>query len=127
MSAASLQYNQFKTECVQEGKVYTFTKGGEYLVHPVQEREAIPFWSSRMRMEKTQQSSQKYKGYKISEMSLTDFIEWLPELGTENIQIGANWTGSPLAGYDVSVPDLLAGLKHLLSRQSKRPTSPAAN
>ena len=120
MSAASLLYNQFKQEVVQEGKVFTFTKAGEYLVHPLDKREAIPFWSSRARMEKTQKSLQKYRGYKIAEMSLTEFLDWLPELDGEGIQIGANWSGTPLSGYDVSVPNLLAGLRHLLSRQQKR-------
>lgn len=120
MSAASLLYNQFKQEVVQEGKVYTFTKSGEYLVHPVEKREAIPFWSSRVRMEKTQKSSRKYQDYKISEMSLEEFLNWLPDLETEGIQIGANWSGTPLTGYDVSVSNLVAGLKHLMSRQQKR-------
>lgn len=120
MSAASLLYNQFKQEVVQDGKVYTFTKSGEYLVHPLDKREIIPFWSSRVRMEKTQHSDEKYRDYKISEMSLTEFLEWLPELNQQGIQIGANWSGSPLGGYDVSVDNLLAGLKHLINRQQKR-------
>jgi len=116
MSAASSQYTQFKEELVQDGKVFVFTKSGEYLVHPLPEREVMPCWSSRGRMEKLQASLPKYRAYEISEISLPEFLQWLPELEGEGIRIGTNWEGKRLVGHDVAVKDLLAGLKHLMIR-----------
>jgi len=116
VSAASSQYDHFKEEVVQDGKVFVFTKSGEYLVHPLPKREVIPCWSSRGRMEKIQALLPKYRAYEISEMNVPEFLQWLPELDGEGIRIGTNWEGKRLEGYDVAVQDLLASLRHLLIR-----------
>jgi hypothetical protein len=116
--AGSVQYEEFKAEAAQDGMVYTFTKDGEYLIYPLKEREALLFWSSKSRIQKIQKSLKNYSKYEISELSLPEFLDWLPELSGEGIGVGANWTGKPLVGYDVSAMDLIAGLKHLVKRQS---------
>jgi hypothetical protein len=118
VSAASSQYDHFKEEVVQDGKVFVFTKSGEYLVHPLPKREVIPCWSSRGRMEKIQALLPKYRAYEISELSVPEFLQWLPELDGEGIRIGTNWEGKRLEGYDVAVQDLQASLRHLLIRHS---------
>ena len=88
-------------------------------VYPVDGREVIPFWSSRRRIEAIQKSFPKYQGYEITEMSLADFLQWLPRLTEEGIHIGTNWSGKRLVGYDVSVQDLLAGLEFWINRSKE--------
>src|SRR5262249_48141309 len=105
MSAAASQYDKFKRQAVQDGKVFTFTNKGEYLVYKVDQREVIPFWSSRTRLEAITKTFPKYRQYDISEMSLHDFIQWLPSLAKESIHIGTNWSGKRLVGYDVAAQD----------------------
>lgn len=68
MSVAAAQYDQFKRQAVQEGRVFTFTEAGEYLVFPVSEHEVIPFWSSRSRIEKIQGEHPKYAGFAIQQL-----------------------------------------------------------
>jgi hypothetical protein len=118
MSIAAAQFSQFKEQAVREGKVFTFTNGGEYLVFSVDGKEVIPFWSSQRRTETIQKSFPKYRAYEITEMSLAEFLQWLPQLSQEQIHIGTNWSGKRLVGYDVSAQHLLAGLDYWMKRSS---------
>lgn len=119
MSNAASQYSQFKKQVVQEGQVFTFTSQGEYLVYLVEGREVIPFWSSRRRLETIRKSFPKYQHYEISEMSLADFLQWLPRLEEQGIHIGTNWSGQRLIGYDVSVQDLIFGLQYWMNQSGE--------
>jgi hypothetical protein len=116
MSTAALQYNKFKQQVAEEGKVFTFTIEGEYLVFPVRGQEVIPFWSSRRRTAMVQKSHQQYQRYEITEMGLDEFIEWFPKLAKEGIYIGTNWSGNRLEGYDVSTQELQKGIEYWLNR-----------
>ena len=116
MSIAALQYDKFKEQAVREGHVFTFTAKGEYPVFKIAGSEAIPFWSSRSRLEKIQRGYPKYKRYEIKEMSLSAFLEWIPELDKGEVRIGANWSGKTLKGYDVECKDLLRGLQYWIDR-----------
>jgi hypothetical protein len=120
MSVAAAQYAKFREQVAADGKVYTFTEDGEYLVYPVHGREVIPFWSSRSRLEKIQERVPKYQRYDFREMPLPEFLRWLPELGEQNIHIGVNWSGERLTGYDVSVKDLLAALEYEMNRNREK-------
>lgn len=120
MSTAALQYNKFKQQVAEEGRVFTFTIEGEYLVFPVRGQEVIPFWSSRRRAATVQKSHQQYQRYEITEMSLDEFIQWFPKLADEGICIGTNWSGARLEGYDVSTQDLQAGIEYWLNREPEK-------
>ncbi len=116
MSIAAAHYDKFKEQAVREGRVFTFTSDGEYLVFPVNGEEVIPFWSSRTRMEKVQKEHPKYQQYQIKEMAIAEFLEWLPKLGKDGVRVGANWSGKRLTGYDVETKDLLAGLNYWIDK-----------
>ena len=116
MSTVALQYDKFKQQVAEEGKVFTFTIEGEYLVFPVRGQEVIPFWSSRRRAVMVQKSHQEYQRYEITEMGLDEFIQWFPKLAKEGIYIGTNWSGNRLEGYDVSTQELQAGIEYWMNR-----------
>jgi hypothetical protein len=116
MSISAAHDDQFKAQTARDGRVYTFTADGEYLVFPVNGNEVIPFWSSRSRIEKLQEDHPKYEPYQIKEMPLSEFMEWLPNLGKDGIRIGTNWSGKRLTGYDVETKDLAAGMKYWIDR-----------
>ena len=116
MGTAALQYDKFKQQVAEEGKVFTFTSEGEYLVFPVRGKEVSPFWSSRRRMVTVQKSHQQYQRYEITEMGRDEFIQWFPQLAKEGIHIGTNWSGKRLVGYDVSTQDLQAGIEYWMNR-----------
>lgn len=112
MSVAALQYDRFCGELVETRRAYTFTNDGELLVFPVRGKEVVPFWSSRSRLERIVKAHAKYEKFQISEYSWEEFLSWLSQLESEGIAVGANWSGPRLTGYDVSVADLRAALKH---------------
>jgi hypothetical protein len=112
MSLAAAHAEKFYDEVVRKGKVFTFDDGEKYLVFPVRDCEVVPFWSSRSRCVKLQAMHSKYAGWHICEEPLEQFIEkTLKLLGTQGIQVGINWTGERLIGYDISVEELLEKLK----------------
>jgi hypothetical protein len=116
MSIAAAQYSKFMTQVAAEGKVFTFTKEGAFLVYPMKEAEVIPFWSSRQRLLKIQATLPKYEKFQMDEMSVKTFLKQLSNLHKKKIRIGVNWSGKNLAGYDVSVADLKAALDYALKK-----------
>jgi len=110
MSIAAAQYDKFKQQVVAEQQVWTFTDDGHYLVFPVREGEAIPFWSSQTRLTKVCSYRPKYSGYQKVWLPLTKFLELLSRLSADNLCVGVNWSGKRLVGYDVSADSLLKGL-----------------
>src|SRR6516165_486887 len=92
MSIAAPQYDKFKRQVVEDGKVFTFTSGGEFLVFKVRDHEVVPFWSSRSRLTTIQKAFPKYQPYDITEMKLDEFVRWLPDLEDEGICVGTNWS-----------------------------------
>ena len=119
VSIAAAQYDRFKRQVVTEGVVYTFTSEDEFLVFPVGGHEVIPFWSSRSRLLRVQTLHPKYLAYQHREMPIEEFIAWLPELGTQGLHVGVNWSGRRLVGYDVSASDLASGLEYWRARRAQ--------
>lgn len=119
MSTAGLHYHRFAEQVAQDERVFTFTCEGELLVYPVRGNEVVPFWSSRSQLETIQKRFPKYQKHSISEMSLSEFYEWLAQLEDEGILVGVNWSGERLTGYDVTVADLRELLAHRLDSIGK--------
>jgi len=119
MSTAAAQYDKFREQVVAEERVFTFTDAGELLVYPVRTGETVPFWSSRTRLEAIQRKLPKYRQWQIAEMSFGEFWRRLDQLERERVQVGTNWSGEQLTGYNVEVADLRAGLRYWLDRLGK--------
>jgi hypothetical protein len=120
MAIAAAQASEFYKQFVTGGKVFTFDDGNGYVVFPVRDLEVIPLWSSRSRCLKIQELQAKYARWTISEQTLQEFLaKTLPLLEEEEIQVGINWSGKRLTGYDVSVADVRRNLRHLLDEKSK--------
>ncbi len=120
VSVAAAQYAKFREQVAREGKVFTFTEGGDYLVFDIRGQEVVPFWSSRGRLVAVQKRLAKYRKYEICEMELREFLEWLPELAEQRIHIGVNWSGERLTGYEVSPGDLRVGIEYWLTKLGLR-------
>jgi len=119
MSISGAQYDKFREQVVSDERAYTFTDAGQLLVYPVRSGETVPFWSSRSRLETIQKRIPKYQRWQITELSLGEFWRRLDQLEQEDVQVGVNWSGSQLTGYNVSVRDLRAGLRYWIDRLGK--------
>jgi hypothetical protein len=120
MSIAAVHYDKFREQVVAEGRAFTFTDAGELLVYPVRGGETVPFWSSRTRLEAIQRRLPKYRQWAITELSFAKFWACLAKLEREGIQVGVNWSGAQLTGYNVPVVQLRKGLSYWLDRLEKR-------
>ncbi len=119
MSTAAAQYDKFREQAVAEERVFTFMDDGQLLVYPVQAGETVPFWSSRSRLETIQRRLPKYRQWQIAEMPFAEFWKRLDELERERVQVGVNWSGERLVGYNVAVGDLREGLRYWIDRLGK--------
>jgi hypothetical protein len=70
-------------------------------------RRAMPFWSSRARVEKIIATVPAYAGFRPRRLSLSEFEEeWLDDLERDGLLVGVNWSGRRATGYDVEVGDV---------------------
>jgi hypothetical protein len=120
MSISSAQYDKFREQVVAEERAFSFTDSGELLVYRVGTGETVPCWSSRSRLEAVRSRPPKYRQWDITEFSFNEFWRRLDQLEQDKIQVGVNWCGSQLGGYNVSVRDLRAGLAYWINRLGKR-------
>ena len=97
MSIAAAQYSKFKQQVIAGQQVWTFTEEGDYLVIPVNEGEAIPFWSSKSRLMKICSYHAKYSRYEKASLTFAEFLKMLERLNAEKISIGVNWSGKRIA------------------------------
>jgi hypothetical protein len=120
MTIAAAQYDKFKEQIVTGERVFAFTDARDLLVYPIEGSETVPFWSSCERLETIQQRLPKYRKWEITEMSFTDFWRRLDKLEREKIQVGTNWSGARLLGYNVPIAELRVGLLYWIDKLGKR-------
>jgi hypothetical protein len=120
MSVSAAHADKFKEQVVTEERAFTVRDDGQLLVYRVGDGETVPFWSSRSRVETIQKRFPKYRRWQISELSLADFWRCLDNLERDGINVGVNWSGQQLTGYDVPVAELRAGLGYWLDKLDKR-------
>jgi hypothetical protein len=120
MSIAAAQASAFYEEAARHGSVLRVLEDDSFLVFPVDGKDVVPFWSTRSRVEKVQTGQSKFANYAISEIPLSEFLNaTLAQLDEEHINVGVNWSGDRLVGYDMSVSDLRRNLEHRLSRREE--------
>jgi hypothetical protein len=119
MSISAAQYDTFREQVVAEERAFTFTDRGELLVYPARSGETVPFWSSRARLEQIQQRHSKYRQWEITELPFADFWRRLDQLEREQVQVGINWSGAQLTGYNVPAAELREGLRYWIDRLAK--------
>ncbi len=70
-------------------------------------RRAMPFWSSRARVEKVIAEVPAYGGFRARELRLEEFVSrWLDGLERDGLLVGVNWSGGSATGYDVEPRDV---------------------
>lgn len=110
MTIAALSYAKFCSDVTHRQRVYAFTDQGEPLVCPIGDARVVPFWSSRSRLERIVQALPLYARYQITEFSISEFERCLEHCHSNHLQVGVNWVGAGLVGFNVSVETLRAAL-----------------
>ena len=117
MSAAGRQARIFYEQVAKEGHAFTFLVDDNFLVFRIRDYDVIPFWSSRSRLERIQKSHPKYATYALSEIPLNRFLDTtLALLERDSVNVGVNWSGQHLTGYDLPVADLRRNVGYYLDK-----------
>jgi hypothetical protein len=71
-------------------------------------KRAMPFWSSRGRVEKIIKTVPAYAAFRPFELTWEEFRDdWLPDLDRDGLLIGVNWSGDRALGFDLE-PDTVS-------------------
>jgi hypothetical protein len=102
VSIASAQAAAFFREIVAAGAVWT-VRDAAGIPAPVgsEGKRAMPFWSSRTRVEKITRTVVAYRAFEPMKIALDVFRErWLPGLAKDGLLVGVNWSGGTAMGFD---------------------------
>jgi len=103
MSQASSQAWAFYREVAKTRVVWTLRDDDGFpSVTTSSGKPALPFWSSRSRVEKVIRSVPAYAGFVPVEISWAVFCaKWVPGLVGDDALVGVNWSGPRAVGYDL--------------------------
>ncbi len=117
MSNAALQASVFFEQVARERRAFTLLDEGHHIALPISNGGAVPFWSSRSRVEKVQRIHAKYAAFEIDEIPLDTFLtELLLRFDADGTRVGTNWSGPRLTGFDYSVTDVRKNLEYWVHR-----------
>lgn len=82
-------------------------------------RRAMPFWSSKPRVEKIIRTVPAYRGFRPIGFTWDDFVsEWIPDLKQSGYLVGVNWSGEHALGYDLEPDDVAANVTAAIEGRS---------
>lgn len=113
--------DDFYVECFRNQKVYTIKDASGFPAPKNNEgKRAQPFWSSDQKAFNIIRDNNKLKSFDIYVLTLDEFLEkWLVGLEKDQINIGLNWSGNSLRGYDLSPSEVSKNFEKLISRMPK--------
>jgi Protein of unknown function (DUF2750) len=103
MTQSASQATAWSTDVRATGRVWT-VEDDNGIPAPINAdgRRAMPFWSTRSRVEKVLASVPDYTNFRSLELSLEEFgTQWLDGLERDGLLVGINWSGAAATGYDV--------------------------
>lgn len=111
MTIASVHAAAFYRDVTQERTAWTLRDARGFPAPQGDGSRAMPFWSSRSRVERITETVPAYAGFSPIEIPLADFLErWLPGLERDGLKAGLNWSGERATGYDVDPRVVAAGI-----------------
>lgn len=124
MSVTGINAADFYREVTSNGRVWTIRDAGGFPAPQGDGGRAMPFWSSRGRVERVIARVPAYRAFDPFEIDLAAFIgRWLPGLERDGLKVGVNWSGDRAMGYDVEPNTVLAALTAATERQDDSSSS----
>lgn len=112
MSISAAHASAFFAEVIEHGEVFTVEdEGGVPAPRNRSGLRAMPFWSRESRARRVIETVPAYSAFVPVRLTLSEFRElWIPDLSSNGMQIGVNWSGEGATGYDLMPAEVLAGL-----------------
>jgi len=84
----------------------------------------MPFWSSLARVQKIIKFVPAYDIFVPYELTWDEFLtEWVPDLKTNGVKVGVNWSGQGATGYDLLPDDVVANVSHYITGIGSGPSA----
>lgn len=114
MSLSSLNWDAFAREVVINQKVWTVRDEKGFIAPSNADNvRAMPFWSTRNRIDNVIKNAPNYSHFEIHEISLGEFKErWLKGMQTDNLLVGVNWSGRRVIGFDIEPGTVLERINY---------------
>jgi len=125
MTQASSQAWAFYREVAQKREAWTLRDAGGF-PEPMTSagKRAMPFWSSRSRVEKIIKTVPAYRGFEPYGLTWQEFCDkWLPDLEKDGVLAGVNWSGAHALGYDIEPSRLKANVEALIDNPDLSPNT----
>ena len=118
MGQSASQAAAFYRDVAKNRKLWTCQdEGGVPAPMKTDGRRAMPFWSSRSRVEKIIKNTPAYAVFEPLELSWESFLtEWVPDLKDDNLLVGVNWSGKNVVGYDLEPDDVIANTTYYIEK-----------
>ena len=112
MSLAAAHADTFYREVAASGRVWAIRDSDGFPAPRSDGVRAMPFWSSRDRVELIIKAVPTYASFTPVELRLAEFLErWLPGLDRDKLRVGLNWSGDRATGYDVDPSTVVAAIE----------------
>lgn len=123
MSVAASQAWAFYREVARKRTVWTICDTGGYPAPKAPDGErAMPFWSSRSRVERIIRNVPAYAGFEPVEIAWEEFRDrWVPGLTADGLLVGVNWSGQWALGYDLPATRVAANVQACIDNPQASP------
>lgn len=103
MSGYAAQAAKFYIEVAESGIMWTIRDDhGFPAPMTASGKRAMPFWSSRSRVETIISNVPAYSGFRPEKVTYNKFIHyWVDELSRARQLVGVNWSGKHAKGFDL--------------------------
>ena len=125
MSASAAQAWAFYREVAKTRELWTLRDDGGYPAPKTRTgQRAMPFWSSRTRVQRIITNVPAYAGFSPDMVTWERFCEyWVPRLAKDGQLIGVNWSGRSATGYDLAPSRAQANVQALIDNPAASPHS----
>lgn len=112
MTQAASQAAAFYRDVARDRMVWTLDDENGYPAPKTRTgQRAMPFWSSKSRVEKIIRTVPGYHGFRPIGFTWEVFVaEWVPDLKTSGLLVGVNWSGEHALGYDLEPDDVVTNV-----------------
>jgi hypothetical protein len=102
VSQAASQASSFYKDVARNRRLWAIKDEDGFPAPKSDEGRAMPFWSTRSRVERVIAKVPAYAGFSPIELTWEDFKgHWLPGLERDGLRVGVNWSGPRATGYDL--------------------------
>lgn len=110
--SAPLQASAFYAESCRAREVWTVQDATGFLVpEDGRGKRAMPFWSSRARLDEVLRQVSGFRGCQATAVPLADWrAQWLTGMARDGLLVGLNWSGSAVSGFAVTPSDVETNL-----------------